>query len=199
MLHGFATDLARRVEGVPDENGLLLQCIRPAQEKFRRSLRVTAPDFRPFERRYGQTKQLPSASFLSHEEGHEEIGHDDSDDSDDAELVASAPKGPIYIDEVMERAHQSVVAVSFLCLICSTNHPLFGRARTRELPGNFPFVVQQTFIDAIIKQWNTPAHILCKTVYSILTEHVRNLVGLHFGSFGQGGLEQRVKLVHDSL
>lgn len=81
--------------------------------------------------------------------------------------------------------------------ILSTHHQhVFDRARTRELPGSYPFVVQQTFIDGIIKQWNAPAQILCKTVYSILTEHIRRLVGIHFSSFGQGGLEQRVRSVH---
>lgn len=72
---------------------------------------------------------------------------------------------------------------------------LLCRARTRELPGNYPFVVQQTYITSVIEQWRTPAHILCKTVFSILTEHVKTLVQRHFEAFGQGSLEQRVKFV----
>jgi hypothetical protein len=35
---------------------------------------------------------------------------------------------------------------------------------------------------------------LCNTVFTVVVEHVRKLVTAHFGSFGQGGLEQRVKL-----
>lgn len=33
---------------------------------------------------------------------------------------------------------------------------------------------------------------LCKTVHKIASEHVQKLVKQHFGSFGQGYLEQRV-------
>lgn len=111
MLHGFVTDLAKRVEGIPDEDGLL-QCIRPAQERLRRALRITAPDFRPFEKRYAETKKLGRAEFLLHEEGHEEIGPSDvyesearSDSSASMDRVGYS-SGPIYIDEVMGRAHQ---------------------------------------------------------------------------------------------
>ena len=69
----------------------------------------------------------------------------------------------------------------------------YSRARTRELPGNFPFVVQQTFIDAIIKEWHAPAQILCKTVHTTVLDHLQGLVEKHFSKFGQGYLEQRVK------
>lgn len=110
MLHGFVTDLAKRVEGVPDEDGLL-QCIRPAQERFRRALRVSAPDFRPFEKRYAETKKLGRAEFLLHEEGHEEMGPSDIGESDESDPPTPTDRpgnlrGPIYIDEVMGRAHQ---------------------------------------------------------------------------------------------
>jgi hypothetical protein len=67
------------------------------------------------------------------------------------------------------------------------------RARTRELPGNYPFVVQKTFIDAAIKEWRAPSLILCKTVHAALSEHVKKLVNKHFSEFGQGHLEQRIK------
>ena len=66
------------------------------------------------------------------------------------------------------------------------------RARTRELPDHYPFVVNKTFVDAVIKKWNTPAMDLCKTVHKVAFEHVQKLVNQHFGSFGQGYLEQRV-------
>jgi hypothetical protein len=69
------------------------------------------------------------------------------------------------------------------------------RARTRELPGTYPFVVQQSFIKSIIEQWASPAHVLCKTVFGLLVDHIQKLVSAHFRSFGQGGLEQRVKSV----
>ena len=69
----------------------------------------------------------------------------------------------------------------------------FYRARTRELPGNYPFVVQKSFIDAAIKEWRAPSLIFCKTVHAAVSEHVRKLVIKHFSQFGQGHLEQRIK------
>ena len=68
------------------------------------------------------------------------------------------------------------------------------RARTRELPDHYPFVVQQTFIDAVIKKWSSPAMDLCKAVHKVIFEHTQKLVKKHFASFGQGYLEQRVRL-----
>lgn len=68
-------------------------------------------------------------------------------------------------------------------------------ARTRELPGNYPFVVQSSFINSIIKEWREPAIILCKTIHATIMEHCKKLVKAHFGEFGQGALEQRVKAI----
>ena len=67
------------------------------------------------------------------------------------------------------------------------------RARTRELPGNYPFIVQKTFIDDAIKEWRAPSLILCKSVHAALSEHVKKLVNKHFCHFGQGHLEHRIK------
>lgn len=74
-----------------------------------------------------------------------------------------------------------------------------ARARTRELPGSYPFVVQESFIKTIVKQWEGPAQMLCKSVSILLMEHLNKLVTAHFGSFGQGGLEQRVRSVKPSF
>ncbi|KNZ72243.1 Interferon-induced GTP-binding protein Mx [Termitomyces sp. J132] len=102
LLHAFVRDLARHVEGVPEDG--LLQAIRPTQEQFRRTIRMTAPDFQPFEKRTSSISQ---------------------------DIIPNPDA--IYIDEVMRRADE---------------------ARTRELPGNYPFVVQETYIKAIIKKWH---------------------------------------------
>ncbi|KAF5374644.1 hypothetical protein D9615_008939 [Tricholomella constricta] len=183
LLHGFVRDLARHVEGVPEEG--LLQDIRPAQETFRRAVRITAPDFQPFEKRYKGAKRIEKAQFLSSEEESESEDPSSFDngivlDAGDEEFDDIVVTGKsIYIDEVFEVANQ---------------------ARTRELPGSYPFVVQETYIKSIVKKWHTPAQILCHTVYHILSEHVRRLVHIHFGSFGQGQLEQHIKvLLQDHL
>lgn len=44
-----------------------------------------------------------------------------------------------------------------------------------------------------------PAIVLCKTVHNTISEHVRKLINKHFGEFGQGHLEQRLKCVFSSF
>ncbi|KAF9479395.1 hypothetical protein BDN70DRAFT_878878 [Pholiota conissans] len=189
LLHGFTSDLTRHVDGVSDDaesifgHGIgLIQAMRPAQDRFRRAIRATAPNFIPFEKRDVDEKRVPS-SFSHTVDGEDGEDNDESEDEGsvqseepDNHVVSRKRKHPpsnkIYIDEVLERAH---------------------RARTRELPGNYPFVVQKNFIDKIIKEWHAPAQILCKTVHSTVHEHIKNLIRKHFAEFGQGHLEQRVK------
>ena len=82
LFHAFTSDLLQHVEGVPDDSlfgaGIgLIQTIRPAQERFRRAIRATAPDFRPFERDTGGKKHLPRPDFLKSEEGDEGEASDD--------------------------------------------------------------------------------------------------------------------------
>jgi hypothetical protein len=68
----------------------------------------------------------------------------------------------------------------------------FFRAITRELPGHFPFVVQEFFIQNIVKKWEAPAIDLCTIVRAMINLHVKALVKKHFGKFGQGILEDRI-------
>jgi hypothetical protein len=125
LLHSFTSDIACHIEGVPDEDGLL-QAIRPAQKRFRKSIRMTAPNFRPFEQKYENRRHRGRALFLSSEEG--EDGEDeaseseeDEDEEDEAseredctETFAQPSKkrkqvaNKIYIDEVMDRAQRLV-------------------------------------------------------------------------------------------
>jgi len=61
LLHEFVTDLVRHIAGVPDEKGLI-QSFRPAQDRFRSEIRLTAPRFRPYERGFllvGKCLELP--------------------------------------------------------------------------------------------------------------------------------------------
>ena len=97
LVYTFTTELSRHVEGVADKDGLL-QAIRPAHEKFREAIRSTAPNFQPFEEKQKtkNLKRLSMPSFLLNEEGEGTSGSDTIKDEND----------PIYIDEVMERAHQ---------------------------------------------------------------------------------------------
>ncbi|KAK0499139.1 P-loop containing nucleoside triphosphate hydrolase protein [Armillaria luteobubalina] len=138
LLSAFTVDVSKHVEGIPDEHGIL-QMIRPAQEQFKRDIRGTVPQFRPFERKLADSQVLGTPSFLNNEE--EEVGDAEGD--------------CICVDEVYTRALH---------------------ARTRELPGNYPFVVQAS------------------AVYKVLVDHVNKLITGHFGSFGQHILEQRVRV-----
>ncbi|PBK85320.1 hypothetical protein ARMGADRAFT_1169624 [Armillaria gallica] len=160
LLSAFTVDVSKHVEGIPDEEGIL-QMIRPAQEQFKRDIRGTVPQFRPFERRLAGSEMLSTPSFLSNEE--DEV-MEEGDDDDHA---------CIYVDEVYTRALH---------------------ARTRELPGHYPFVVQASYIFMFTDKWHTPAKTLCRAVYSVLTDHVNKLITKHFGSFGQNILEQRVRV-----
>ncbi|PFH47395.1 hypothetical protein AMATHDRAFT_6772 [Amanita thiersii Skay4041] len=73
-------------------------------------------------------------------------------------------------------------------------------ARTRELPGNYPFSVQMEYIKASTKNWERPALELCQVVHTILAKYLKDLIHNHFSSFGQGFLERRVRiLLQDQL
>lgn len=122
MLHGFVRDLARHVEGVPDEDGLL-QSIRPAQTTFRRAVRATAPEFMPFEKRYAGLKNIEKAEFLANEDEADDLlvgdfgeeSDSEEEEEDDGRLrfdfrprvrPGIAVEKRIWIDEVFNRAHQ---------------------------------------------------------------------------------------------
>ena len=92
LIGDFTSSLSRHVEGTPNEDGLL-QYIRPAQLRFQRAIRETAPEFLPYERRDADKRSPPAAAFLANEE-----------DSDEDEMDATNEKDTIYIDEVFERA-----------------------------------------------------------------------------------------------
>ncbi|KAJ7829557.1 P-loop containing nucleoside triphosphate hydrolase protein [Mycena leptocephala] len=116
----------------------------------------------------GHSHAFPEPDFLLNEDG-----YIDCADSDDSSRTPSM-KSPIFVNQVLDRAHA---------------------ARTRELPGHYPFVVQNSFIAEFTSQWALPAMVLCRFVHNTLAQHVKALITLHFSSFGQGGLEQRVMIL----
>ena len=123
-LHGFTSAIARQVEGMPNivlgstSSRGLIQTINPSLEQFRRAIRSTAPNFRPFEKGDVHHKHLHEASFLRSEEGGEcedEASDTEDDDDDDVLALTSGPlqrkrkrlgktRSKIYIDEVFEAA-----------------------------------------------------------------------------------------------
>ncbi|PBK61230.1 hypothetical protein ARMSODRAFT_1089911 [Armillaria solidipes] len=174
LLHSFTVDLASHIQGIPDEDGII-QTIRPEQEKFQREIRSTAPDFRPFERKHAGKRSLERPDFLSNDDGEE----DEPEGPVEGGVFLPDDSNTVYIDELWTRALH---------------------ARTRELPGNFPFIVKASFIYTFIEKWKGPAKVLCHAVHRILSEHAERLVSRHFSSYGQGALEQRIQLfVQDYL
>jgi len=122
------SDLARHVQGVPDEDGLL-QAILPAQQKFRVAIRETAPNFRPFEKRFEGKRHMGRVAFLADEEG-KTFDDEDSEAENypteerdfESEGVSSgtsltAPSHPkskkskIFIDQVLQRANRRVLGL----------------------------------------------------------------------------------------
>jgi hypothetical protein len=69
------------------------------------------------------------------------------------------------------------------------------RARTRELPGVYPPIVQLSYILPVIDQWQDPALDYFEAVDKILCDHIRELVRKHFGPFGNGKLQRRIQSV----
>lgn len=70
---------------------------------------------------------------------------------------------------------------------------MLRRARTRELSGNFPYVVQETFIAEFRQKWHEPARRLCRLVFELVVKDVHQLIKDQFEYFGQGLLAQRMK------
>ncbi|KAJ7119698.1 P-loop containing nucleoside triphosphate hydrolase protein [Mycena epipterygia] len=174
LLHLFVGELHNMLEGAPHAGGLL-HSIRLAQERFRCSIRDTAPDFRPIES--GTAAELStdfenSVPFLTENASGQDLSH--------ADFLEQRPeRTPIFINQVLDRAMA---------------------ARTRELPGHYPFVVQKSFITEFTTKWASPAQVLCRVVHTTLSQHMKQLISVHLSSFGQGGLEQRVTiLVQDHI
>ncbi|KAF5374338.1 hypothetical protein D9758_004674 [Tetrapyrgos nigripes] len=180
LLFDFTKDLSSHLEGVPDSDGLL-QRIRPAQEDFRRNIRKSAPNFKPFEKKDGKSYRLRQFPFLENENEADDDGDADDENADglqastDTESEDYMPdKNAIYIDEVLKRAHE---------------------ARTRELPGNYPHVVQEHYIKQFTKDWSEPAKMLCEFVHDLVSEIVFEMVHQHFKDFGLGLLERQIRLI----
>ena len=69
------------------------------------------------------------------------------------------------------------------------------RARTRELPDNYPFVVQKAYITEVLQKWKKPALDLFDIVYDILRADVEKIIDRHFAAIGKGSAKQSVLYV----
>ena len=80
----------------------------------------------------------------------------------------------------------------FYALCCSSAQVTY-RAKTRELPDNYPFVVTRRLIKQAMEKWVDPSHELFEEEYAILAERVNAMVEERFAPFVHGGLYHRVK------
>jgi hypothetical protein len=88
----FVRSIEHIVAGAADENGFIQALLTP-REQFKKGIRQTAPDFRPFEqpRDVNAAPVLPQPRFLSNEEAESEW------QPNDAGRI-------IFVDEVMNKA-----------------------------------------------------------------------------------------------
>lgn len=70
---------------------------------------------------------------------------------------------------------------------------ILDSARTRELPDNYPFIVQAAYIADVTAKWYSPALTLFDAVDKVVSSHVNTIVDYHFGHFGRGGLKHLVQ------
>ncbi|KIY53536.1 hypothetical protein FISHEDRAFT_33028 [Fistulina hepatica ATCC 64428] len=167
-LNHFVHEVSIHVEGVagqPGESSGLIQRLRPFIDQFRRDIKRTAPDFRPYELRLASIydKYMTSPTFLASEE-----------DLFTFEDVGPRAGQPTYVDQV---------------------HRMIQSARARELPGHIPFVVTSELISLFTKEWEKPAVLLCEKFNRELETYMDGLISFHFANYGQGLLLQRVKTI----
>lgn len=153
----------------------LIQRIKAHQKTFRANIRKTAPDFRPYNSDEEDEPDMPTPDFLGAE--------------DPPDHIAGQAQ---YIDEICDRLEE--YARPFVHpLSALVNHTF--RARTRELPGHFPFVVIENFVKEITDQWVAPAQDYVDEVHDIVANYVSDLIRERFGSHAAGGLQQHVAYV----
>ena len=63
---------------------------------------------------------------------------------------------------------------------------------TRELPNNYPFIVQKQYIEGFVKQWDGPAQTLFMVIVEKVKEATLRVVDVHFGNYAHSRFKQRV-------
>lgn len=68
----------------------------------------------------------------------------------------------------------------------------FISAVTRELPNNYPFIVQKEYILGFVGQWDEPAQALFTTVVEKVKEATLRVIDIYFGNYTHTRFKQRV-------
>ncbi|KAI5117950.1 hypothetical protein M0805_004715 [Coniferiporia weirii] len=113
-------------------------------------------------------------NFKPYKKGSKAIDLPQMDFISDEEADEKTKKGiPIHVDEVMDLVHH---------------------ARTRELPGNVPFVVTQRLIEDGTKEWEAPVFYYFEAVQAIVIKNLKPLISERFKRFEHGGLLGTIQL-----
>jgi len=84
-----------------------------------------------------------------------------------------------------------VRSLIILILLRLTANPLI-RAVTRELPNNYPFIVQKEYIEVFVNQWDGPAQTLFTAIVEKVKEATLRVVDVHFGKYVYSRFKHRV-------
>lgn len=72
-----------------------------------------------------------------------------------------------------------------------TTNPVIS-AVTRELPSNYPFIVQKEYILAFVREWDEPSQTVFTTIVEEVKEATLRIVDIHFGNYAHTRFKQRV-------
>ncbi len=116
--------------------------------------------------------------FLEGEENYEEIGLDDENEN--------------FIDDVLETP-QWYTILNILHLTSTLLTATFQPGTVmRELPNNYPFIVQKGYITDTVSQRDDPAKTLFDFTVKKLKGVTSSVVDSHFERYAHGNLKQRV-------
>lgn len=180
LITKFTGEVKVQGVGVPGRDGLLHQIKQP-QDYFRVAIRGTAPCFVP------QFRKRPVSNGIRLDSPDSDGHYDNNsvndkmappphifppfligeENSDEIGLTDGEEK---FIDDVLETAECAV---------------------TRELPNNYPFIVQKGYILAFVDKWDEPAQTLFTTLVEKVKEATLRIVHIHFGNYAHG-FKQRV-------
>ncbi|KAF8589012.1 hypothetical protein K439DRAFT_1333756 [Ramaria rubella] len=183
LIFEFAASISRNIKGVvqfDDSMPGLMLGVRKAQINLRSSVMRTAPRFCPWSRQ--DTPPGSPNSVLSAGSATQSIGApmewvaEPGFLSSEERVPFDDRNGKImFLDEVMERAEQSI---------------------TRELPGDYPtFAVKEELIRMSLRGWGKPMIDYFETVHTLMSQHMKRLVDLHFGKHVHSGLHARVMAI----
>ncbi|KAI0002262.1 P-loop containing nucleoside triphosphate hydrolase protein [Russula compacta] len=210
LITEFTRAVEKQSEGIPGRDGLLPQ-IRPSQDQFRVAVRKTAPRFVPqFSKR--PVREVPIDEVSEQEE--EEFRFTDAEYP--SVLPVSSNKSHLHSKNSSTGSSKSAGSVPDVntdirppFLIGEEIYGEIGLdngkkifindvletaewAVTRELPYNYPFIVQKEYIIAFVNQWDDPAQTLFASSVEKVKEITLRVVNTHFGNYTHSHLKQRV-------